>query len=134
MPTKNGIQASKTGSTLELQAVDHASCCYARLHTSGFSSTIVQRSRPNFLGAITANNSERSGLSHLSAKCPWRLLGLTSRSSRRRSRVTTVALDLQPLRDILLATCLHCFIQNETMDSLFVANMMPLMPPLPPVA
>jgi hypothetical protein len=48
--------------------------------------------------------------------------------------VASVALDLQSFRDTLLASYLYFFIQNETMDPLFVAILMPLMPPLPPVA
>jgi hypothetical protein len=48
--------------------------------------------------------------------------------------VALVALGLQPFRDSLLLPTSTFLIQYETIDPVFVARMMPLMPPLPPVA
>jgi hypothetical protein len=47
--------------------------------------------------------------------------------------VASVALASQTLGNTLLLFLPFFFIQNETMDPLFVAVLMPLMPPLPPV-
>ena len=48
--------------------------------------------------------------------------------------MASVALDLQPFRDILVLPSPISSLQYETMAPSFVAILMPLMPPLPPVA